>query len=33
MGIRNGKNIRDWENDKDRRSGGRIKETLMGRGQ
>ena len=33
MGVRNEKNIRNWENDKDRRRRGRKKETLLGRGQ
>ena len=31
MGIRNGKNIRDWENDKDRRSGGENKGDFIGK--
>ena len=30
MGIRNEKNIRDWENDKDRRSGGKEKRDFIG---
>ena len=30
MGIRNGKNRRDWENDKDRRSGGKKKGDFIG---